>query len=81
MRRLQPYNIVITVQRRRQGYCYDSSQRRFVVDETSPSVSLGTGYTLMQCNWVGEAAVMDKEGALVPLLGTVFEMLAERGVE
>ncbi len=43
--------------------------------------SCGTGYSLMQLNWVGEAFLLNREGQPTRLMGTALEHLKSRGAE
>lgn len=74
-------NVVIMSQALRQGYHYEPSQRLFMADASSPRMSLGPGYALMQCGWAGEGLVCDNTGNANPLATSVWELLGAKGVE
>lgn len=79
--RLKHENIIITSQRPRHAYRFDPASGAFVEDPCSAAAPLGSGYSLCQLAWMGDAATVGKDGALAVVEGTVMERFAAQGVE
>jgi hypothetical protein len=84
--RFEKKNLVIVTERRKPGYAFDATDKRFVRKMDSPVVSAGTGYNMMQLAWPGEGFTLNGNtggtagDGRCPLAGTVLDFLKERGV-
>lgn len=79
--RLKHENIIITSQRPRHAYRFDPASGTFVEDPGSATAPLGSGYSLCQLAWMGDAVTVGKDGTLAVVEGTVMERFAAQGVE
>ncbi|KAG2452561.1 hypothetical protein HYH02_002798 [Chlamydomonas schloesseri] len=74
---LKPENLILTAQRKRCGYRYDREAQAFLEDPASPAAVLGSGYSLCQLAWLGDAFYVSKDGELNMLMGkTLLERFA-----
>ncbi|KAG2445998.1 hypothetical protein HXX76_000601 [Chlamydomonas incerta] len=74
---LKPENLILTAQRKRCGYRYDREAQAFLEDPASPAAVLGSGYSLCQLAWLGDAFYVSREGELSMLMGkTLLERFA-----
>lgn len=80
-RRLRHENIILTVQPLRHAYRFNPSSGTFLEDASSTAAPLGSGYSLCQLAWLGDAVSVNKEGAVTTLESTVMERFATQGVE
>eukprot|EP00198_Chlamydomonas_reinhardtii_P001742 XP_001691078.1 predicted protein [Chlamydomonas reinhardtii] len=74
---LKPENLILTAQRKRCGYRYDREAQAFLEDPASPAAVLGSGYSLCQLAWLGDAFFVSKDGELSMIMGkTLLERFA-----
>ncbi|KAG2494492.1 hypothetical protein HYH03_007261 [Edaphochlamys debaryana] len=79
---LKPENLILTAQRKRCGYRYDPDHATFLEDPSTPAMVLGSGYSLCQLAWLGDAFSVSAEGELQMLMGrTLLERFADAGAE
>ncbi|EFJ50592.1 hypothetical protein VOLCADRAFT_116765 [Volvox carteri f. nagariensis] len=79
---LKPENLILTAQRKRCGYRYDRDAQAFLEDPSTPAQVLGSGYSLCQLAWLGDAFSVTREGELAMLMArTLLERFAEQRVE
>ncbi|GIL97914.1 hypothetical protein Vretimale_3488 [Volvox reticuliferus] len=79
---LKPENLVLTAQRKRCGYRYDQDAQAFLEDPSTPAQVLGSGYSLCQLAWLGDAFSVTREGELAMLMGrTLLERFSEQRLE
>ena len=77
---------MVVPERRRPGYYFDESEQRFVKKLGTPGRPAGSGYSMMQLTWPGEAFVLEEDnseaGQVKPiaLQGSVLDFLSQRGV-
>ena len=65
--RFQRENVLIVPERRSQGYEYDPSEQRFVKKLGTTPRPAGSGYSMMQLTWPGEAfTLVEEESAQSP---------------
>jgi hypothetical protein len=76
-RRLKPENLILTAQRKRFGYRYHREEQAFLEDPSTAAAVLGSGFSLCQLAWLGDAFYVSDSGELVMLMGqTLLERFA-----
>eukprot|EP00798_Chlamydomonas_sp_ICE-L_P023964 gene23964-9536_t len=77
--------LLLVVHHRQYGYCFSETDNCFVQDPSSSLESMGTGYSMLQLGWPGEALRLadDDDGEIVfePVTDSVLDILSKRGVE
>ncbi|KAG1666053.1 hypothetical protein FOA52_006927 [Chlamydomonas sp. UWO 241] len=76
-------NFVIVVAERHPGFAWDDADALFVRDEGVGAArhAQGTGFSMAQMAWPGEAFTLDKAGQKVTLDAPALETLEARGVD
>jgi len=78
---LSRQNVLLVSQPKKPGYLYEQhADGGFVRQEGAHEQPAGSGYSMMQMAWTGEAFLIDEQGVPMQLPGTVLESLEARGV-